>query len=123
MKLRVFPQRECLPRVCGGLLAAGLLCSQLAAAGETKTIHLRNETITTESRTNAAALAPARGLAAQAPATGLFLLQFDGTVTPAWQAELRALGVDLLKYVPDDAFITRFNKVPDKKSAESGMRK
>ena len=79
---------------------------------ETKTIHLRTETISTESRTNAAALAPASGLAAQAPAAGLFLLQFEGTVTPGWQAELRTLGVELLKYVPDDAFIARFNQVP-----------
>jgi serine protease AprX len=112
VKPRAFAQRECLPRVCGRLLAAGLLCFQLLAAGQTRTIHLRNETITTESRTNVTDLAPARGLAAQAPVAGLFLLQFEGTVTPGWQAELRALGVELLKYVPDDAFIARFNQVP-----------
>ena len=93
-------------------VAAALLCAPLAAGGQTKTIHLRTETISTESRTNAAALAPTRGLAADAPAAGLFLLQLEGTVTPGWQAELRTLGVELLKYVPEDAFITRFNKVP-----------
>jgi len=104
--------RERLSWICTRLLAAALLCSSLAADGQTKTIHLRTETISTESRTNAAALAPARDLGAQASATGLFLLQLEGTATPGWQAELRTLGVDLLKYVPDDAFITRFNKVP-----------
>ena len=45
MKPRLFPLRECLSWICTRLLAAGLLCSQLAAADETKTIHLRNETI------------------------------------------------------------------------------
>jgi len=82
----------------------------LASATETRQIRLRNETITTPPRTEGAA--QAAGYAAQAPAAGLFLVQFDGTMQPGWQAELRSLGVELLKYVPDDAFITRFNKVP-----------
>jgi subtilisin family serine protease len=93
------------------------------AASQTRTIRLRNETITTESRTNLAGVAPAQRLAAQVPAAGLFLVQFDGTPTPAWQAELRSLGVELLKYVPDDAFITKFNGVPpDKVRALSFVR-
>jgi subtilisin family serine protease len=100
-----------LLRICSQLLAAGLLLAQVAtAASQTKTIRLRNETIITESRTNFAGLA--QGLASQAPASGLFLIQLDGALTPAWQAELRSLGVELLKYVPDDAFITKFNNVP-----------
>ena len=103
------PLRRCL-----NLLAAGLaLSSLLAAAGETRQIRLRNETITTPPRTEVAALAA--GLAPQSPATGLFLVQLEGAVEPGWKAELRSMGVDLLKYVPDDAFIAKFNGVPPEK--------
>jgi len=107
VKPRLFPSSA------GSLIA---ICLFLAfanpGASQTKTIRLRNETITTESRTNVAGLAQTQALAAQAPAAGLFLIQLDGTPTPAWQAELRSLGVELLKYVPDDAFITQFSGVP-----------
>ncbi|MCX6926517.1 MAG: S8 family serine peptidase, partial [Verrucomicrobia bacterium] len=82
------------------------------AAGQTRTIRLRNETILTEARTNSAGIAQPKALGAQGPAAGLFLIQFDGPPTAAWRAELRSLGVDLLKYVPDDAFIAKFNSVP-----------
>jgi len=55
------------------------------------------------------------GLAAQVPASGLFLVQFDGAVEAGWKTELHSLGVELLKYVPDDAFIAQFNSVPPEK--------
>ena len=109
------PRRARFLRICCQLLFAGLLLPQIAAGSQTKTIRLRNETITTESRTNSAGMAQPKALAVQAPAAGLFLIQFDGSPTPAWQAELRSLGVELLKYVPDDAFITKFNNVPTEK--------
>jgi serine protease AprX len=119
----LLPLRECLSWICTRLLTAALLCSPFAADGQNRTIHLRTETIRTESRTNAAALAPARDMASQASASGLFLLQLENTVTPDRQAELRTLGVELLHYVPDDAFITRFNQVPlDKVRALSFVR-
>jgi hypothetical protein len=50
---RVLPQRECLTRIGHRLLVAGLLCFHFASAGQTKTIHLRNEVITTESPSRA----------------------------------------------------------------------
>ena len=95
------------------LLAAGLLLCHFIAAGQTKQIRLRNETITT---TPSAKMAPAvrfqaQGLSAQNPASGLFLVQFENPLSPAERAELRTQGVELLKYVPDDAFVARFNNV------------
>ena len=57
----------------------------------------------------------AAGMAPEKPAAGLFLVQFDGAADPGRRKEMHALGVDLLKYVPDDAFIARFNGVPPAK--------
>ena len=75
-------------------------------------IHLRNESIATPPRPDSSATpATAQVLA---PATGLFLVQFEAAPTVASRAELRALGVELVKYVPDQAFIARFrNASPD----------
>jgi hypothetical protein len=107
------------------MLAAGLSLLPLSATGQTRHIRLRNETITT---TPAAKLAPAaqfqaQGLSARIPASGLFLIQFENPLPPARQAELRALGVELLKYVPEDAFVVRFNHVsPDKVGALDYVR-
>jgi hypothetical protein len=103
------------------LFAASLLLFHLAAAGQPRQIRLRNETISTPPRTDVAGMAS--GLAAQTAAAGLFLVQFDGAVEPAWRAELRSRGVELLKYVPDDAFIAKFNNVSlDKIRALSFVR-
>src|SRR5262249_54272906 len=41
----------------------------------------------------------------------VFLVQFNGPLDPGKRAELKAAGVELLKYVPEDAFIAKFNKV------------
>jgi len=32
-------------------------------------------------------------------------IQFDGRTQPAWPLQLKALGVELLRYVPEDAFV------------------
>ena len=53
----------------------------------------------------------AQGLSAQTPASGLFLIQFENSLPSSERAELRSLGVELLKYVPEDAFVARFNNV------------
>ncbi len=59
----------------------------------------------------------------QAPASGLFLVQFENQIQPADRAALQALGVELVKYVPDDAFIARFNNVsPDAVRALASVR-
>ncbi len=98
----------------------GVVLLYFSAAGQTRQIRLRNEIITT---TSAAKMAPAarfqaQGLSAQTPASGLFLVQFENPVPSSERAELRALGVELLKYVPEDAFVARFNHVSAAKVGE-----
>ncbi|HZL43228.1 MAG TPA: S8 family serine peptidase, partial [Verrucomicrobiae bacterium] len=74
-----------------------------------KPIRLRNELIESASATNRAVMAGA--LRAKVPASGVFLIQFSGPLEASSRAELHAAGVELIKYVPDDAFIAKFNNV------------
>jgi hypothetical protein len=83
-----------------------LLVATLASA-ETKSIRLRNHTIVTRPPDPAAA----RLHADLPPATGLFLIQFVSQPSPDLRLRLRDRGVDLLRYVPDDAFVARFESV------------
>ena len=80
-------------------------------AAELRQIHLRNETIVTPPRAEAGAPGTA---AAQvlAPDNGLFLVQFEAPPTAATRAELRNLGVELVRFVPDLAYIARFRNTP-----------
>ncbi|HEX7895705.1 MAG TPA: S8 family serine peptidase, partial [Terriglobales bacterium] len=78
-----------------------------ASAAPKKAIHLRNERITTTPTMASAAKAIAGG-----PLNGLFLIQFEATLTPEQRQELSGLGIDLLSYVPDDAFIADASNVP-----------
>jgi hypothetical protein len=41
----------------------------------------------------------------------LFLIQLENQAKVADRQKLASMGVELLKYVPDDAFIARFNQV------------
>ncbi len=69
-----------------------------------KTLRLRNETIQTPPKT-AVGATPSR---VEAPTVdGLWLVQFESRIQPAWAETLAAAGVDLLYYVPDDAFVVR----------------
>ena len=108
MKPRLFPSSAC------SLVGIPLLLALLGSTTQAKPIRLRNETIVTESPASVAAQAPAQAQSApaQSPAAGLFLIQLESALTPAWQTELRSFGVELLKYVPDDAFVAKFNNVP-----------
>src|SRR5439155_10351393 len=47
--------------------------------------------------------------AVEPPATGLFLVQFNDPLQPAWREQLRQMRVALVRYVPDDAFVARFD--------------
>ena len=87
-------------------MAAALLFIQCGAAAEAKNIRLRNELIETDSPTNRAAMAVQKRVAVAA--SSLYLVQFNGSLEPAQRAELKRAGVELLKYVPDDAFIAKF---------------
>lgn len=76
----------------------------LQAEAAPKIIHLRNKSIVTEKahgKTTASTAADAR------PVSGLFLIQFTGTLQADWRGELQREDIKLLRYVPDDAFIAR----------------
>ncbi|HEV2692227.1 MAG TPA: S8 family serine peptidase [Verrucomicrobiae bacterium] len=79
------------------------------ALSQPKPIRLRNEIIDTASGKNRAAMAGLRH--DKKAVSGLYLLQFNGPIQPVQRAELKGLGVDLIRYVPDDAFIARLEKV------------
>ncbi|SPE56354.1 Fibronectin type III domain protein (modular protein) [Verrucomicrobia bacterium] len=92
------------------LFAASVLVFPSVALAQTKTIHLRNEIILTEPRAATSAKGPAAPLLT--PATGLFLVQFEGPLASSQREELRSAGIELLKYVPEDAFIVKLSNVP-----------
>ncbi len=102
------------PQLCPGSarspIAICLLLAFVTLTAQSKPIRLRNAVILTEP--SATAGAQAQAALTPSPASGLFLIQFTNAVSRASRAELRSLGVRLLKYVPDDAFIARFNNVP-----------
>ena len=47
----------------------------------------------------------------ESPVSGLFLVQFSSPPPPQVRAQLSASGVDLLHYVPEDAFLARLHNV------------
>lgn len=79
-----------------------------AGAAETKTIRLRNEIIRTEA-TPKTAKGP-QALVADAPVSGLFLVQLQGPPQTAWREELVRAGVTLLRFVPEDTFVARLDR-------------
>jgi len=98
-----------LLRAACNLLIAGFIFASFAAAGQTRTIRLRTGFITTPPASKITAQSQAAAI--QSPVSGLYLIQFEDTLQPAERAQLQALGVKLLKYVPDDAFIARLDNV------------
>jgi serine protease AprX len=111
--------RVVFSRVLRNLLFGAVLFSFFLAHGEGKRIHLRNEIIFTPPPQNSSA-------AARAEATNgsrLFLVQFQDHPLAAQQTILQSMGVELLKYVPDDAFIARLtNASPDQVRALNFVR-
>ncbi len=81
-----------------------MFCFQAGA----KTIRLRNGPIPTH-----LSRLPANAKAAQPGqrASGLLLIQFHHAPGPDERAQLAAMGLDLLHYVPDDAFLARGKSV------------
>jgi hypothetical protein len=49
----------------------------------------------------------AQAFVAPAPTPGLFLIQFHAAISLEWRTQLKTEGVELLKYVPEDAFVAR----------------
>src|SRR2546426_7522721 len=99
-----------LPRPGRNRLVLGAVCllmGALDAFAQDKVIRLRNETISTPPKA-AVALQPQL---VEPPAAGLFLVQFNDRLRPAWREQLRQIRVELLRYVPDDAFVAQFDGV------------
>jgi hypothetical protein len=99
------------PHACRNQLffraAACLLIGVVSVFAEDKVIRLRNQAISTSPK-------PALGIQPQiveSPASGLFLVQFNDRLQPGWREQLRQLRVELVCYVPDDAFVARFDAV------------
>ncbi|MBE0545418.1 MAG: S8 family serine peptidase [Verrucomicrobia bacterium] len=69
-----------------------------------QSIRLRNEVITPEAPMAATA---ALAAAPEPAVSGLFLIQFTDSPQSAWREQLRGLGVELLHYVPEQAFVVK----------------
>jgi hypothetical protein len=92
---RLFTALFKVSAVCCAALAS------LTAFAQTKYIHLRNEVIATQPAGKPAAPA------VESAAAGLFLIQFEGHPLASWRSVLKTNGVDLVKYIPEDAYIAR----------------
>lgn len=91
--------------ICFGLVFS--LLTLATAAASDKSIRLRNEIITPQISSNAAQRPLA--LPTAKPVSGLFLIQFNGAVQSDWRTQLENRGVNLLRYVPNDAFIAKIS--------------
>jgi hypothetical protein len=92
--------------LCLLALACPLLTNTLA---QEKKIRLRNEMLTTPPAPQAKARRPDPG--SEARVSGLYLIQVTGPMQPEWRAQLETAGARLVRYVPDDAFVARLNRV------------
>src|SRR5438477_2347941 len=82
-----------------------LLTVAVSVLAQDKVIRLRNQAISTPPK----AAAALQSKAVEPPASGLFLVQFIDRLQPPWREELGQLRVELVRYVPDDTFIARFD--------------
>jgi len=89
------------------MLAALVALCCAPAQLHAKPIRLRSQIIPDK----ASVRATLRGSAADSPSSGLFLIQLAETPPPTWREALRALGVEVLRYVPDDSFVAKFNGI------------
>ena len=92
-----------------GVLLVLCLCVAISAQAQIKEIRLRNERIHTAPPDRTLVFRAAQDSAP--PVSGLFLVQFTERFNPAWRGELLAHKTELLRYVPDDAFVARLDGV------------
>ncbi|MSU35717.1 MAG: hypothetical protein EXS36_11535 [Pedosphaera sp.] len=90
-------------RLAGMILFFLMSWFAAARSDDARFIRLRNETITTPPADHARARL--QSAVPEAAVSGLFLLQFTDRMQPEWRDALRTRGVDLLRFVPDDAFV------------------
>ena len=91
------------------LFLLATLVGTAASAQTTKQIRLRTEIITTAPR--AAVARATLPDPTELAVFGLYLIQFQSQPTAAIRANLQSQGVELLNFVPDDAFIVRLTNV------------
>src|SRR5437773_8753790 len=82
-----------------------LMGGAVSVLAQDKVIRLRNQAISTPPK----AAAALQSKAVEPPASGLFLVQFIDRLQPTWREQLRQMRVELVRYVPDDTFIARFD--------------
>jgi hypothetical protein len=97
-----------VPRLTVFAVMSGLLLQPIVIQAQTKTIRLRTGPLLTEPQDQSPALRPA---AVETPLRGLHLIQFTAPPVEAWRETLRDMGVELVRYVPDDAFVARIEGV------------
>lgn len=103
---RIFARRAC------SFVLLCLISSLTASAEPRKPIRLRHGVIHPEHSPTAPGTRAAVATAPDQPARGLFLVQFTEPPRPEWCEHLRAMGVELLHYVPEDAFVAQFEAAP-----------
>lgn len=94
-----------------GALSLALLLTFLAGSASAKSIRLRNEVISPTAQGPIRLAAPTSGAAATSPVNGLYLVQFETVPDAAARADLSAAGVELVQFVPEDAFVVRLRNV------------
>ena len=92
-------------RLLGWLLVLWFASEGALYAAGTKPILLRNELINTPDR--GVSLRTRESAPPESPADGLYLVQCVDHPQPAWRTELARHGVQLLRFVPEDAFVAR----------------
>jgi hypothetical protein len=97
------------PSSAFSLIAIGLLLALSPAGAQVRPIRLRNGVIPAQA--SQPATNQAKSALPQTPASGLFLVQFSNPPGREARAQLAAMGVDLLHYIPEDAFIARLRGV------------
>ncbi|MDH7503197.1 MAG: S8 family serine peptidase, partial [Verrucomicrobiota bacterium] len=99
------------------ILAAVVTLAVFFFNAHAKQIRLRNETIDTEAPSGKATAL----MSSTAPVSGLYLVQLSEPLRPEWKAQLRNLNVELLRFVPEDAYIAFFNSASIQKLRGTGF--
>ncbi len=101
-------------------LAGGTLAQGAPAAQGGAPIRLKAATFTPTLGQSAGAPLSLTRRAPVAVGSGYYLLQFAGPVQQAWKDQLSAAGVELLDYVPDNAFKVRMSPAMAAKARQLG---
>ena len=98
-----------LSRLRVRFVVVGMLLLIALAQAQAKPVRLRNVIIPGKAVSGAAVRTAA--VPAGTRASGLYVVQFRESPRAEWRDQLRESGVDLLRYVPEHAFVARFRNV------------